>query len=84
MADGEPTSMTAYVYAVADVLGLPRPPCVPLAEARERLGPGMWSFIRESRRLDVNKMRRELAVNLRYPTLEAGLRAIREEDQSLV
>lgn len=84
VADGEATSMTAYFYAIADHFGLPRPLCVPLAEAPERMSADMWSFLRESRRLDITKMRRELGVELLYPTLAAGLKALREGDQSLV
>lgn len=80
VADGEGGSMTDYYYAVAERLGLPLPPCIPLAEAAEALGPGMWSFLRESRRLDVSRLRRELGVRLLYPTLAAGLEATLEEE----
>lgn len=76
VADGESGTMTEYFYAVADRAGLPRPPCVSLAEAPQALGPGMWSFVRESRRLDVTRMREELGLKLTYPTLSAGLDAI--------
>jgi len=73
VADGNPTTMTDYLFRVADGAGLRRPPTVALAEAETRLSPGMLSFARESRRLDVTRMKRELGVQLRYPTLEAGL-----------
>lgn len=73
VADGHPTTMSDYFYRVADAVGLPRPPCVPLAQAAEHLSPGMLSFIQESRRLDTTRMRRELRVALRYPTLTEGL-----------
>lgn len=73
VADGHPTTMSDYFYRVADAVGLPRPPCVPLAQAAEHLSPGMLSFINESRRLDITRMRRELRVPLRYPTLSEGL-----------
>ena len=73
VADGSPTTMTDYLYRVADLTGRPRPPAVPLAEAEQHLSPGMLSFIRESRRLDITRMQRELGVRLRYPDLDAGL-----------
>jgi nucleoside-diphosphate-sugar epimerase len=73
VADGHPTTMTDYFYRVADAAHVPRPPCVPLAEAEGKLSPGMLSFVRESRRLDTRRMRAELGVTLRYPTLTEGL-----------
>ena len=74
VADGTSSTMTEYFYAVADTAGLPRPSCVPMSEAKDRLSPGMWSFIRESRRLDVSRMFERLQVELRYPSLADGLR----------
>ena len=75
VSDGHPTTMTDYLYRVADRFGLMRPRCVDLARAPELLSPAMLSFVRESRRLDITKMQRDLGVELRYPTLEAGLSA---------
>lgn len=75
IADGSPSTMTEYFYAVADAVGLPRPRCVSMRDAEAELSPGMWSFIRESRRLDVSKMFERLQLTLRYPTLAEGLRA---------
>jgi len=73
VADGHPTTMTDYFYAIADAYGLPRPPSVALDEAPMYLSPGMLSFVQESRRLDITRMRRELGVNLRYPTIAEGI-----------
>ena len=74
VADGTASTMTEYFYAVADAVGLPRPGCVPMSEAKDRLSPGMWSFIRESRRLNVSRMFERLQVELRCPSLADGLR----------
>jgi len=75
VSDGNPSSMTDYFNKTADLLNLPRPPAVGMAEARVRLTPGMLSFIQESRRIDSRKMREELGVELLYPTLDTGLPA---------
>lgn len=74
-ADGHPTTMTDYFYRVADAVGMLRPPCVPLSQAKDKLGPAMLSFIEESRRLDTTRLREELGVELRYPSLAKGLPA---------
>lgn len=73
VSDGHPTTMTEYFNRVADAFGLPRPPLVSLAQAREHMTPAMYSFWRESRRLDNRRMLEVLGVRLKYPTLEAGL-----------
>ena len=73
VADGHPTSMTDYFYQIADLADLPRPECVPMSEAREKLSPGMYSFVNESRRLSIEKMQRLLHVTLQFPTLKLGL-----------
>jgi len=73
VADGNPTTMTDYFNRVADISGRPRPATVPLAQAPEALSPAMLSFVRESRRLDIARMQRELRVTLKHPTLDLGL-----------
>lgn len=73
VSDGESGTMTEYFFAVADALGLPRPPTVSLAQAEQALTPAMMSYLTESRRLDNRRMREELGVTLRYPDLASGL-----------
>lgn len=75
VCDGEHSTMSDYFNAVADSLGLPRPPQISLAEAQRTLSPEMLSYLNESRRMDNRRLREELGVTLLYPTLEAGLAA---------
>jgi len=82
VGDGQHASMTDFIYTVADLAGLPRPPCVPLAEADQHISPAMMSFIRESRIIKAEKGLEVLGVQLRYPDIESGIRdALREEDR---
>ena len=73
VSDGHPGSMAQYFKAVADLLGVPRPPEVSMDEAKRVLSAEMMSYLTESRRVDNSKMLRDLGVKLRYPTLEKGL-----------
>lgn len=73
VCDDEHSTMTDYFNAVADALGLARPPQITLAEARKVLSPGLLSYLDESRRMDNRRMREDLGVVLRYPGLAAGL-----------
>ncbi len=73
--DGNPSSMTDYFLRLAALTGAPRPQTVSLDEAAGRLSPAMMSYLRESRRLSNRKIREELGVWLRYPSLASGLPA---------
>lgn len=77
VSDGHPSTMTDYFRRVADALGLPRPPEISRAEAGERIDAGMLSYLAESKRIDNRRMREELGVAPRYPTLAEGLAACR-------
>jgi nucleoside-diphosphate-sugar epimerase len=59
--------------AVADACGLPRLPRVTRAQAAAHFSAAQWSFMNESRRLSNARMKQELRVRLRYPTVEVAL-----------
>lgn len=73
VGDGRPTTMTDYFYCVADHFGLPRPPAIPYAEARQTFTPMQWSFIEGAKRLKVDRARSELGFNPRYTDLSQAL-----------
>jgi len=75
VSDGNPTTMTDYFNRVADAAGLPRPPQITLSAAEARLSAGMRSYLAESKRLDIRRLRDELGVEPRYPDLSQGLAA---------
>jgi len=75
VSDGHPTTMTDYFNRVADVAGLPRPPQIALSAADARLSAGMRSYLAESKRLDIRRLRDELGVEPFYPDLDRGLAA---------
>ncbi len=79
ISDDAPSTMTAYFKAVADATGLPQPPLISLAEAREQLSPSMLSYLSESRRIRNTKMKQLLGVRLQYPTLADGLRGLERD-----
>jgi len=75
-SDDSNLKMGGYFDAVADAFGLPRPPRLPREQVEQAVSPMMWSFMNESRRLDNRRMKQELGVNLRYPTVADTLAAI--------
>jgi len=66
--------MGDWLDLVADTKGLPRPPRLPRAELKARVPAELYSFMSESRRLDNRRLKRELGVRLRYPTVYEGLK----------
>lgn len=67
--------MGDYFDLAADLYGLPRPPRVPRTTAPDQLPLMLLSFMSESRRLDNRRLKRELRLQLRYPTVAEGLRS---------
>jgi nucleoside-diphosphate-sugar epimerase len=72
-SDDSETRMGDYFDLAAELCGLPPPPRVTRDEARGRLSPLQMSFMSESRRLDNHRLRAELRLVLRYPTVRDGL-----------
>jgi hypothetical protein len=57
----------------ADLMGLRRPPRVPRSQAQETLPLMVLSFMSESRRLENQRLKKELKIRLHYPTVKQGL-----------
>ena len=67
--DDSQMTLGDYLDQVADRLGLPRPPRHSRAELTRTLSEVRMSFMRESRRLDSRRLKRELRVRLQWPTV---------------
>jgi nucleoside-diphosphate-sugar epimerase len=74
IADDSALLMGDYFDLVADRFALTRPQRVTRSEAAALLSPTQLSFLGESRRLLNTRMKRELRVALRYPTVADGIR----------
>jgi nucleoside-diphosphate-sugar epimerase len=75
-SDDSEMKMGDYFDLVADRAGLPRPRRIARAAAEAGAIPeALLSFMRESRRLSNARMKRELGVRLRYPSVRDGVPA---------
>ncbi|MFM0729352.1 SDR family NAD(P)-dependent oxidoreductase [Paraburkholderia sediminicola] len=74
-SDDTSLKMGEYFDVVADAFGLERAPRITRAEAEQQIEPTLLSFMRESRRLVNRRLKEELRVSLRYPSVEDFLRA---------
>ena len=75
--DDSDLKMGEYFDTVADAFGLPHPPRLPRVELAQQVSPILLSFMSESRRLKNERMKAELGVRLRYPTVADLLASLR-------
>ena len=72
-SDDTQLKMGDYFDLAADLLGLPRPPRIARALAGDVLAATQLSFMDESRQLQNRRLKQELRLRLRYPTVVQGL-----------
>ncbi|MGE5624395.1 MAG: SDR family oxidoreductase [Bacillota bacterium] len=75
VCDGKPSTITDYLFQLAELTGLPKPPLISMQEAERMLSPSIMSFLKESKRIKNDKLLADLKFELRYPDLKSGLAA---------
>lgn len=75
VSDDTEMKMGDYFDLAADLCRLPRPPRIARADAAAQLTPLQLTFMDESRRLINARLKDELRLRLRYPTVREGLQA---------
>ena len=73
IADDSALKMADYFDLAADIFGMSRPPRLARSDAASVMSAVQMSFLAESRRLVNARMKRELRLVLRYPTVADGL-----------
>jgi nucleoside-diphosphate-sugar epimerase len=81
ISDDSDIRMGDWFDTLADAFGLSRPPRVTRAAAQTLLSAPLLSFLNESRRLVNERMKRELKLQLLYPTVTDGIAAALKEKQ---
>ena len=82
VVDDAAMPMGDWFDLLADSFGLPRAPRLPRDQAMARLSPMQRSFMGESRRLRNRRLKGELGLRLRFPTVYEGIAAARRERTS--
>jgi nucleoside-diphosphate-sugar epimerase len=73
VSDDTELKMGDYFDMAAGLYGLPKPPRLSRHTAQQQLSLMLLSFMGESRRLDNQRLKRELRIQLRFPTVLDGL-----------
>lgn len=76
VCDSDPQPMGVYLNRLCTALELPLLPEVGRAEAEQRLSPSLWSFQRESRRLDNGRLLRETRWRPQLATVDDLIRQL--------
>jgi nucleoside-diphosphate-sugar epimerase len=79
VSDDEPSPPGDPIAFAAGLLGREPPPEIAFADAASSMSPMALSFWLDCRRVNNDKLKRELGVALRYPTYREGLRALFDE-----
>ena len=72
-SDDTQLKMGDYFDLAADLYGLARPPRISRELAQTELPASLLSFMSESRRMSNQRLKKELGLRLRYPTVLQGL-----------
>jgi nucleoside-diphosphate-sugar epimerase len=75
--DDSAMRMGDWFDLIAERTGLPHPPRISRSEAVEKIPAPLLSFMSESRRLDNNRIKTQLGISLRYPSVLAGVPVMR-------
>lgn len=75
VADGNPTTTAEFLDAFAAMTGKPAPERIGWAEARAEFSEMALSFMRDSKRVNVDRLLAIDGFRLRYPDFRDGLRA---------
>lgn len=81
VVDDSALAMGDWFDLLADAFALPRSPRLAKAEALAALSPVQLSFMGESRRIGNTRLKNELGVRLRYPTVAVGVAAALENNR---
>jgi len=76
VADDQPMRMSELFDLLASLVGAPRPRRVPRLLARALVGGDAMTLLTTSARLTSRAIRQDLELELRYPSPEAGFRAV--------
>jgi nucleoside-diphosphate-sugar epimerase len=74
VCDDEPAAPADVTAFACELLGVTPPPLVPIEDSG--MSDLAWTFWRDNKRVDNNRLHRELGVTLAYPDYRTGLRAL--------
>jgi len=78
-ADGKPSSITDYFIKVANTFNLPQPQQISWQDAQTEVSSAMLSYLAESKKISIEKIKETFNFEPQYPDLETGLQQCHRE-----
>ena len=82
LADDEPVEQQIVETYAAALLGIEPPPLITFEEAEKDMSPMAKTFWHDNRRIDNSKIKKDLGIELLFPTYQEGLKAIHQLGQN--
>jgi len=74
VSDGSPITVTYFYKEICKIVGLKMPPEISMGEANECFSEKRLSFLKESRILDISKMRKFFPGQIKYENIIEGIK----------
>lgn len=73
VSDGKPTTTTEHAWLLCDLAGLERNHEISIDEAGQYYSPAYMSYLKESKKLDTSKLKKQLKPALKYEDIRLGI-----------
>lgn len=73
VSDGHPSTTTEHAWLLADMAGIERKPSIELSDAAEFYSPAYMSYLKESKKLDISKLRETINLDFKYENVINGI-----------
>lgn len=74
VSDGQPSTTTAHAWLLSDLAGIERNKEINLEEADQYYSPAYMSYLNESKRLDISKLKQQLKPALKFENCRDGIK----------
>ncbi|MDH5425353.1 MAG: hypothetical protein OEY29_10185 [Gammaproteobacteria bacterium] len=74
VSDGQPSTTTEHAWLLADLAGLERNTEIDLADAGQYYSPAYLSYLAESKRLDISKLKNSLLAGFTFKNTAEGIK----------
>lgn len=82
VSDGHPSTTTEHAWLLADLAGVARNREIELSEAGQYYSPAYMSYLRESKKLDISKLRNKLKPVFKYEDCVQGIKQCFDQSDS--
>jgi len=83
VSDGHPSTTTEHAWLLADLAGIKRNVEIDIAEADKFYSPAYMSYLKESKKLDITKLKQKLKPNFKFENCIDGIKDCLKNSQKI-